>query len=419
MLIPSMRVKTTIRTWRLMAGVCCFSGIMSWGSPALCQPSAILAVHAGDHDRESVPLSVRLPLQFEAASSVYLQRLDTAEEVSVQRNSRVRNEITWILQGRLARGQSRRYRVIASEALRRTPETATVRDTGKTLELRVSGRSALTYHTATVMPPRELDPVFQRSGFIHPLLTPEGRVLTADFPADHPHQHGIFFAWKEAEFEGQPVDFWNQAAKTGTVEHVSVVETQSGPVFAEFVTNLQHVALGNRQQRLSVLDEEWLVRLYALRDVFVFDLVSRQSCASSHPLKLLEYHYGGMGYRGPVEWLDPSSGFRMQTSEGLDRLAGNHSRARWVECTGGRSGQPCGLRIVQHPDNFRYPQPVRLHPRKPYFVFAPEVLGEFAIEPGDVYESTYRYISFDGPPTDAVEQLSNAFTSPPEIEIVR
>ena len=61
-----------------------------------------------------------------------------------------------------------------------------------------------------------------------------------------------------------------------------------------------------------------------------------------------------------------------------------------------------GVSIMGHPTNFRYPQPVRLHPSKPYFCFAPMVVGEFKIEPGEVFQANYRYVVHDG---DLDEQI--------------
>ena len=60
-------------------------------------------------------------------------------------------------------------------------------------------------------------------------------------------------------------------------------------------------------------------------------------------------------------------------------------------------GGTAGITVMQHPSNFRYPQPVRLHPKFSYFCFAPMVLGDFSIEPGDEYVSRFRYVVHDGP----------------------
>ena len=38
---------------------------------------------------------------------------------------------------------------------------------------------------------------FMRANYIHPLYGLDGQVLTEDFPADHPHHRGIFWAWHQ------------------------------------------------------------------------------------------------------------------------------------------------------------------------------------------------------------------------------
>ena len=393
--------------------------LLTTAGQLLAQSSVLIEVSAGERDRAGVPITVRLPDAFKRAKSVYMQRLDTAQEVVTQRSPDDLQTLNWILQDRLLRGQSRQYRAIVSNIAQLPQENVSVRETERNLTLSVGNRSVLMYHTAVVSPPAGIDRVFARSGFIHPLVTPAGRVVTADFPEDHPHQHGIFFAWKQAEFEGRPIDFWNQADNTGAVEHVAVRHVQNGPVFAEIAVTLKHLDLSAAEGPKPVLNEEWTVRLYAVKDANLFDLTSRQTLASESPLKLFEYHYGGMGYRGPTEWLgEHDAVFQMRTSDGVGRVEGNHTRPHWVDAVGLSGGKTTGMRAVQHPENFRYPQPVRLHPSKPYFVFAPEVLGDFSIEPEQTYESQYRFIAYDGPPSATVEQLSEAWSDPPAVPIV-
>ncbi|MDG2168422.1 MAG: PmoA family protein [Opitutales bacterium] len=50
----------------------------------------------------------------------------------------------------------------------------------------------LSYQTNTVQPPEGMDKIYARSGFIHPLYSPSGKVLTDPFPIGHVHQHAVF-----------------------------------------------------------------------------------------------------------------------------------------------------------------------------------------------------------------------------------
>src|SRR5262249_39181820 len=157
-----------------------------------------------------------------------------------------------------------------------------------------------------------------------------------------------------------------------------------------------------------VLDETWTVRVYELDSHVLVDLESSQTCAGPSPLKVNSYHYGGFGLRGNRAWVDAmakgndpphparSGDSDFLTSEGESRRDGNHTRPRWVDLSGRVSGHSAGVAVLDHPGNFRFPQPVRLHPNKPYFCFAPMVLGEFDIVPGRPYVSRYRLLAHDG-----------------------
>jgi hypothetical protein len=104
------------------------------------------------------------------------------------------------------------------------------------------------------------------------------------------------------------------------------------------------------------------------------------------------------------------------TSEGKTWLDGNATRARWAEIHGAIDGRPSGAAVLGHPRNFRAPQPVRLHPSKPYFCFAPMILGEFAIQPGKPYDSCYRYYVHTGEPDRSVnERIWNDYADPPQV----
>jgi hypothetical protein len=51
----------------------------------------------------------------------------------------------------------------------------------------------LTYQRA----PKSQDGKYERAGYVHPLFDLDGNELTEDFPADHLHHRGIFWAWHQ------------------------------------------------------------------------------------------------------------------------------------------------------------------------------------------------------------------------------
>ena len=270
------------------------------------------------------------------------------------------------------------------------------------------------YNTRVVEPPKGKSPLYRKSGHLHPLWTPSGKVVTEEFPLDHIHQHGMFSAWVNTEFDGRKTDFWNQGGGTGTVLHKALKESNSGPVFGEVTAVLEHQALTDGTSPVVALHETMRLRAYASpRPMFnVFDVDLEQRAASLAPLKVLKYHYGGFAVRGAKEWFkQPESG--MLTSEGKTQKSGNETRPKWVDMSGVVDGQPCGIAVIPHPDSFRGPQPVRLHPDKPYFVFSPPILGEFEITQDQPYRAQYRIVLHDGAgDAKLLDQLAAEYAEP-------
>ena len=242
---------------------------------------------------------------------------------------------------------------------------------------------------------------FSRTGYIHPLYSPRGRVITGDYAADHPHQHGLFFAWTKSSFRGKPTEFWNQKKQLGDIRYRSSKwkTEKSGKVILES----EQIFTTGKDSNDSIIKETWRIEIPPKQnDYYQFDLISTQSCATDDPLLIQKYHYGGMAIRGNDQWMEKNKNgksiAKMITSEEKNRENGNHSRPRWVTMYGPVDGEICGIVVMNHPDNFRYPQWVRLHPAMPYFVYAPMVQEAFAIEPDKPYISKFRYLIYDGTP---------------------
>ncbi|MFK7789594.1 MAG: PmoA family protein [Phycisphaeraceae bacterium] len=261
----------------------------------------------------------------------------------------------------------------------------------KTLTLSDGDRPLMVYNAAHVPSPLADAPWYGRSGFIHPVMTPKGNVVTEAFPEDHMHQHGLMFAWTSAQYEGKKVDFWNSHKKQARIEHVETLHADGDRI----AVKLKHTITGDRDKPLTVLHETWTLTRVPHDTMNVFDLVSVQTNITDKPLTIRKYKYGGMCIRGAAEW---KIKYHMLTSEGHDTAAGNHTRPNWVAMFGTVNDAPAGIAAMSHPDNDQAPQPVRLHPEKPYFCFAPMIADTFQITNEKPYTSRYRFAAFDGKP---------------------
>lgn len=363
----------------------------------------LIRVQMSQSAEAGTPIYFSLPEGFEDNNFFVLIQTDTFQRMAAQRCNA--DSAVFLLELPLEAGEERAFHLSVAEerpesSVQLTMDSAVVR-------VRVQDKEVLTYHRQTVYPPAGAPDYYKRSGHVHPLYSPSGKVLTDGFPAGHTHQHGLFMTWVNTTFREDFTDFWNQQHETATVRHVEVLDTAGGPVFGRFRVKLEHVSL----EHGPVLSEERTFTVYPWRDQFLMDIHSVQEPVTSDTLYINEYHYGGMAFRGNAQWNAADSAayqaeMQVLTSEGIRRAEANHTRPRWVAAYGPIDGENAGVAILDHPSNFRFPQPVRVHPEMPYFCFAPMVTGAFTIAPGDRFVSRYRLMTYDGePPAADIEEM--------------
>ena len=378
------------------------------------QPPAKLeqiAVFAGERDRHHS--IVTFPLTPNVAGALIL-RDGRGKVVPLQRHTD--GTAKFILDS-LEAGQSAVYTIERAEAS--TPSGPTVMARGKSLELGSNARRVARFQMEGELPPG-IDEVYLRGGYLHPVYTPGGIVVTGDYPDSHNHQHGIWSAWTRARFNDRTIDFWNMADRQGKVDFQSLEQTWQGPVFAGFTARLAHIDLLG-DQPVVALDERWTITTYQTHQqappYFLIDLESSQRTATKAPLLLQEYTYGGFALRGHPQWDEPAD-VTFLTSEGLDRARGDNTKGRWCAIEGEVNGVRVGFAMLGHPQNFRAPQTFRIHPKHPYMAFAPVKDGPFAIEPGKPYRTRFRIVTFDGPvDRELIDRLWHDYASPAEVSV--
>jgi hypothetical protein len=389
----------------------------SAGSTAVQTP-LYAVVNAGSLDRKNSLVS--FAFEKGSASKSYVLRDEAGNRLPLQVDT---DGIGTFVLPELKAGSSRRYRI---EVLsRKTAGTSSVSLSSEhdRLTITANNRKVLTYQSKTgELPSWDIKPVFRRGGYIQSVYTPSGRLVTDDFPPDHYHHHAIWFAWTETEFQGRRPDFWNVDEGTGDVEFVALDGSWIGPVHGGFKSRTRYVDL-SAPRPTTVLTEQWLVRVYNVaagaKPYAIFDLVSTHECATSSALVLPEYRYGGLGFRGNRQWLPKDNCFFL-TSEGKDRSNGHATRARWCHIGGRIDGELAGIAIMDHPSNFRAPQPMRINPDQPFFCYAPSQMGPWSIEPGKPYVSRYRFVVQDGAPDKAeLDRLWNDYATPAQVTLTR
>lgn len=76
------------------------------------------------------------------------------------------------------------------------------------------GRPVVVYNYGTNQPGPLLDRIrpenrryaVARGDYLHPIFGPDGESLTRDWPVDHPHHRGVYWAWPEVDWRGRRGD---------------------------------------------------------------------------------------------------------------------------------------------------------------------------------------------------------------------
>ena len=371
-----------------------------------------LRVYAGRYARTDTPVRWSIPESLSLKGEYELVQTSTGKAIPVQRDGD--RALVWILPGTLEAGDVATFDV--SERHSETSVSASDLDK-KHLLFRARGHSVMRYNYGLMNPPAEIESIYARSGYIHPIWSPSGRIVSNDFPENHKHHHGIWFPWTGTVFEGREVDFWNSGKGQGKVECTGVDGFVEGAVFAGFGSRHRFIDLTAPGSPKEALKESWKVKVYPHTDYFLGDFRSVQECAGPSPLKLKKYRYGGFGFRGSGQW-EGIDGCEYLTSEGRTRLNGHATTARWCAIFGKVDGATVGITFFCHPNNFRAPQNMRIHPKEPFFNFAPCQAGDFEIVPDQPYESRYRFVVYDGVPNVVeMERLWHDYAYPPVVNV--
>ncbi len=272
-----------------------------------------------------------------------------------------------------------------------------VAETADTIAVTRDDAPVLTYHKAVVPPPDGVDAAFNRSGFIHPLHTPKGGVVTSIHAEDHYHHLGLWHAWVHSEFRGRELDFWNLLKRQGTVRFAGPVALEHGADAVGFTVRQQQVALATAERPEEVvLEELFTVRVHDTDAAQVIDYEIVQQNVTDAPLEFPAYRYGGgIAYRAPLSWGEANDAY--VTSTGLDRTNSHETRADWCAMHGPTETGEATVVIMNHPSNHDSPQRMRVWPKgHVFFNYVPAQENSWSIAPGESITLRYRVVVRDG-----------------------
>ncbi len=185
-----------------------------------------------------------------------------------------------------------------------------------------------------------------RSTYVHPLYGLDGEELTDDFPADHHHHRGLFWAWPHVRVEGRDYDLWMLRGVRQQFERWLARDTAAGQAVLG-VENGWYVG-----ERRILREEVWFRVRPARDDHRVIDVV----CAWT-PLESAVTLAGaeGKSYGGLTLRFAPNRQTVITTplGQGGEDLA--VTRLPWADLSGHFARGPAGAAILIAPNHPDYP----------------------------------------------------------------
>jgi len=211
-------------------------------------------------------------------------------------------------------------------------------------ELREGSKLVLSYLYATQLP-AGVAADRARCCYLYPLLTPGGVNVLDDFPKDHPHHRGIFWAWPYVGIGGEIYDVWDLRG-----------------LKAENVSHKAEIAAGGKLATLNV-DNVWAVngkRVATLHERYVIhpsEGASRKLelelvlTALDAPMTLKGSHEAEKSYGGFNVRFGPREQTVIRTEAGVSEKDQDLNPHPWAELEALYNGRRAALRIDNDPAN--------------------------------------------------------------------
>lgn len=284
-------------------------------------------------------------------------------------------------------------------------QKASLKETATGIDFSIGNQIVLTYQTATVDVPDGVKQAFRKSGFLHPLTSPSGQILTRIQPPDHYHHFGVWGPWTRATINGREVDFWNLGDEKGRVDFSHILSKKQAGGAAELNVRQNHLDLTAPESERLAISEDLRIKVKpADKGRFLVDYTTTIYTTLPNGILLDDYRYGGgIGFRATEFW-DPTNS-TVLTSLGNDRKGADGTNAKWVLVKGETADASgySGILFLSHNNNKSHPEPLRVWPEDSnggkenvFIEFCPIRHESWEILANKKYTLKYRMILFDG-----------------------
>ena len=370
-----------------------------------------VTVDAGSHERAGLPVRTLVPASL-ARKSLQLRDASTGDVIATQRDTKDgKPAVTWIL-AELAAGQTRSWILEpAGEPRPPGPDGVRLEAVPSGLKISIDGGHFTTYVTKGASRP-----------YCWPIIGPTGEEVTRAYPmrdgveteqSDHPHHRSLWFGYDKVNGH----DFW-RGGKATTV-HRRFLEVRSGPVFGEFVSQVDWISTEGKK----ICEDYRRMRVYRVPGERLFDM-RFELVASEGKIELGDSEEGMFAFR-VAGTMKVSAGGTLFNANGQRNNNTWGKRTPWCDYSGPLGGETVGIAILDHPKNFRFP--TYWHVR-PYGLFCANRFGihdftgkgdgSYTVPAGQSLAQRFRIIIHAGNARDArIAARFASFSQPPEVTI--
>ena len=140
-------------------------------------------------------------------------------------------------------------------------QQVTFQESSKGMDFLLDGKLVLSYQMTKEPVPSGIKNAYSKSGFIHPIQSPSGQVLSRIQPADHYHHYGIWGPYTRATIGGREVDFWNLGDEKGRVDFSHVISKKQAGGAAELTVRQNHIDLKAPAQSQLAMAEDLRIKV--------------------------------------------------------------------------------------------------------------------------------------------------------------
>lgn len=318
--------------------------------------------------------------------------------------------LVWI-ERQLSRGQTRRYRLVFTKALKDKP-TAMVKRAENAVEIYVNDELVTAYRYGDAPKP-----------YCYPLIGPTGKAVVRHFPmrtdvpgepTDHRHHRSMWFTFGDVN----GIDFWSEGGKAGKIVHRSFEVVESGYVFGRIVARCDWVAPDGKR----LLEDIRELIVYCVSGMRLLDF-NVELRAIDVDVRFGDTKEGMFGLRVASSIQVDGGGGCIVNSRGDKDAKAWGKRAEWCDYSGTLNGDKVGIAIFDHPQNFRHPtywhvRTYGLFAANPFGVrsFTGSGDGSYTLHRGTSIKFRYRVFIHKGDAQSGnVASFYRAYSEPPLI----